>query len=79
MYVYDEWYHQACDTMDNLNHEAFWLNGRCVTHVIATLLQSTEFVNKQRKAVRATLEDDIPLLDIRSICLSGADKPVYSM
>ncbi|KAI9247194.1 aminopeptidase Y [Phascolomyces articulosus] len=72
---YDKCYHQACDTIDNLDHDAFLLNARGVAHALATFSQSTELVDRQRESFRTSLKDnDAPYIDIEAIWPSGADK-----
>ncbi|KAI9498667.1 leucine aminopeptidase [Zychaea mexicana] len=43
--AYDECYHQACDTNNNLNNEAFVLHTKAIAHAVATYSYSTEDVN----------------------------------
>ncbi|KAG0175712.1 Leucyl aminopeptidase yscIV [Apophysomyces sp. BC1034] len=46
--AYDACYHQACDTIDNLNTEAFLLHSRAIAHAISTFSQSTHLIDDQR-------------------------------
>ncbi|KAI9490827.1 M28 family peptidase [Zychaea mexicana] len=79
--AYDQCYHQACDTIDNLNHDAFLLNARGVAHALATFSQSTALVDKQREKFRTSLkeEEQQSKIDIESIWPSGAEKHAHSI
>ncbi|KAI9312812.1 putative aminopeptidase Y [Dichotomocladium elegans] len=44
---YDECYHAACDTTENLNHEAFLLHSKAIAHAVATYSMSTADVDAQ--------------------------------
>ncbi|KAI8136786.1 hypothetical protein BJV82DRAFT_638176 [Fennellomyces sp. T-0311] len=76
--AYDECYHQACDTIDNLSHEAFLLNSRAIAHALATFSQSTELVDRQRNYMRVA-SPEYKEIDIESIWPSGADKHAHVM
>ncbi|KAI8146945.1 hypothetical protein BJV82DRAFT_597130 [Fennellomyces sp. T-0311] len=43
--AFDKCYHQACDTTENLNNEAFLLHAKAIAHSLATYATSTEDVN----------------------------------
>ncbi|KAI9315602.1 glutamate carboxypeptidase II [Dichotomocladium elegans] len=47
--AYDECYHKACDTIDNLNHDAFLLHARAIAHALATFSQSTDRVDREKR------------------------------
>ncbi|KAG2222992.1 hypothetical protein INT45_012291 [Circinella minor] len=42
---YDECYHAACDTTENLSNEAFVLHSKAIAHAVGTYSASTESVN----------------------------------
>ncbi|KAF8603992.1 aminopeptidase Y [Ceratobasidium sp. AG-I] len=44
--AYDECYHSACDTIDNLALDALLVNARSVAHVVATTAKSTAMISK---------------------------------
>ena len=74
--AYDACYHQACDTIDNLNHEIFLLNARAIAHALATFSQSTELVDRQRNDMRVAALEQIKI-DVERIWPSGADKHAH--
>lgn len=45
---YDKCYHQACDTIDNLNHDAFLLHAKAMAHAVATFSESLELLEKEQ-------------------------------
>lgn len=69
--AYDENYHGAGDTIDNLNHDAFLLNARAIAHAVATFSQSTELVDREKDTLVTPSSQKI---DIEHIWPSGAPK-----
>lgn len=68
----DRCYHQACDTIDNLNHDAFLLNSRAIAHAVATFSQSTELVDREKDI--SVSPSSSQKIDIERIWPSGAPK-----
>lgn len=59
--AYDENYHAAGDTVDNLNHDFFLLHARAIGHAVATYSDSTADVDAEKgngtntKPIKSTL------------------------
>lgn len=71
---YDKCYHQACDTIDNLNHEAFLLHARGLAHALDTFSRSTKDLEQDGQAAKAD-----NYIDLESIWPSGTMKGIVSI
>jgi hypothetical protein len=45
--AYDPCYHSACDTIDNLSHEAFAINADAIAYVVYLYVKGKEVINSQ--------------------------------
>ncbi|KAJ7264414.1 hypothetical protein C8J57DRAFT_1332479 [Mycena rebaudengoi] len=45
---YDDCYHAACDTIDNLSHEALILNGRAIARALANLANDISAIEEEK-------------------------------
>ncbi|CDH50631.1 leucine aminopeptidase 1 [Lichtheimia corymbifera JMRC:FSU:9682] len=72
--AYDENYHAAGDTVDNLNHDFFLLHARAIGHAVATYSDSTADVD----AEKGNSTNTKPIKSTLARPASAQVKPVYT-